>query len=278
MTFSIRRLSLTAGLIVVAAGAGANYAYEAPATEGDDEEGLRLVVNVPANRLYVYEDGVRTRTYAVSVGLQGYETPAGSYTIREVIWNPWWHPPQSDWAAGRKPEPPGESNPMGRVKLNFGPLLYIHGTSAYQSLGAPASRGCVRMRNSDVIELARLVHEYASPKVDGETLDMLIDSPSMTRTIRLAKRVKFTAEYNVATVDDGFLILYPDVYKRMRSKVRDEVEQTLRDSGIDMADVNRDHLERLLEKSSTTRVAISLEDLVAPTPVAAGEAANSRER
>lgn len=277
MTFSIRRLSLTAGLIVVAAGAGANYAYETPATEGDDE-GLRIVVNVPANRLYVYEDGVRTRTYAVSVGLQGYETPAGSYSIREVIWNPWWHPPQSDWAAGRKPEPPGESNPMGRVKLNFGPLLYIHGTSAYQSLGTPASRGCVRMRNSDVIELARLVHEYASPKVEDETLDKLVDSPSMTRTIRLAKAVKFTAEYNVATVDDGFLILYPDVYKRMRSKVRDEVEQTLRDSGIDMADVNRDHLERLLEKSSTTRVAISLEELVAPTPVAAGEAASNRER
>ena len=277
MTFSIRRLSLTAGLILVAAGAGANYAYQTPAAEGD-EEGLHLVVNVPANRLYVYENGVRTRTYAVSVGLQGYETPAGSYRIREVIWNPWWHPPQSNWAAGRKPEPPGESNPMGRVKLNFGPLLYIHGTSAYQSLGTPASRGCVRMRNSDVIELAQLVHEYASPKVESETIARLIDSPTMTRTIRLAKPVKFTAEYNVATVDDGFLILYPDVYRRVRSKVRSEVEQTLRDSGIDMADVNSDHLERLLEKSSTTRVAISLEDLVAPAPVAAGEGPDNRER
>jgi murein L,D-transpeptidase YcbB/YkuD len=277
MRLNIRRLSLTAGLIVTAAGAGANYAYNTPAAEASDD-GLHLVVNVPANRLYVYENGVRTRTYAVSVGLAGYETPAGNYRIREVIWNPWWHPPESNWAAGRKPEPPGESNPMGRVKLNFGPLLYIHGTSAYQSLGNPASRGCVRMRNSDVIELARLVHEYASPDLDPERLETLIESPTMTRTLRLSRPVTFTAEYNVATVDDGFLILYPDVYKRVRSKVRDEVAATLLENGIDMADVNSEHLERLLDKSSTTRVAISLEDLVAPAAVAAGDTEGARER
>lgn len=277
MRLTARRLAVTAGLIVAVAGAGANYAYNPPAVEGSDE-GLRLVVNVPANRLYVYENGVRTRTYAVSVGLKGYETPAGNYSIREVIWNPWWHPPQSNWAAGRKPEPPGESNPMGRVKLNFGPLLYIHGTSEYQSLGNPASRGCVRMRNSDVIELARLVHEYASPKVDPALLETLVGTSTMTRTIRLATPVKFTAEYNVATVDDGFLILYPDVYNRVRSKVRDEVAQTLRESGIDIANVNREHLDRLLEKSSTTRVAISLDELVAPAAVAAGDTEAERQR
>ena len=276
MKFSIRRLSIAAGLIVAAAGAGANYAYHTPASDGA-EEGLRLVVNVPANRLYVYENGVRTRTYAVSVGLQGYETPAGSYTIREVIWNPWWHPPASNWARGRTPEPPGESNPMGRAKLNFGPLLYIHGTSAYQAIGTPASRGCVRMRNDDVIEIARLVHSYASPKVDPDLIDTLEESPSMTRTIRLARPVKFEAEYNVATVDDGYLILYPDVYKRMRSKVRDEVEKTLRENGVDPKRVNRDHLDRLLDKASTRRVAISLEDLVSPAAVAdAGQ--NDSER
>ncbi|HEX2168168.1 MAG TPA: L,D-transpeptidase [Longimicrobiales bacterium] len=277
MNTSIRLLSLTAGLILIAAGAGANYAYNTPVNDPSDE-GLHLVVNVPANRLYVYEDGVRTRTYAVSVGLRGYETPAGEYSIREVIWNPWWHPPQSDWAAGREPEPPGESNPMGRVKLNFGPLLYIHGTSAYQSLGNPASRGCVRMRNSDVIELARLVHEYASPKLDTDKLETLIDSPTMTRTIRLSKSVKFTAEYDVATIDDGFLILYPDVYDRVRSKVRDEVAETLRENGIDIDDVDREHLDRLLEKSATTRVAISLEELVASPAVAARESDDTRER
>jgi hypothetical protein len=124
------------------------------------------------------------------------------------------------------------------------------------------------MRNDDVIEIARLVHSYASPKVDPDLIDTLEESPSMTRTIRLARPVKFVAEYNVATVDDGYLILYPDVYKRMRSKVRDEVEKTLRENGVDPKRVNRDHLDRLLDKSSTRRVAISLEDLVSPAAVA----------
>lgn len=31
--------------------------------------------------------------------------------------------------------------------------IYIHGTNAEQELGTPASHGCVRMSNSDVIEL-----------------------------------------------------------------------------------------------------------------------------
>jgi hypothetical protein len=135
------------------------------------------------------------------------------------------------------------------------------------------------MRNSDVIELARLVHQYASPKVKTELLETLEETPGMTRTIRLSQSVKFTAEYNVATVDEGFLILYPDVYKRVRSKVRDEVEQTLRESGIDVDAVNPDHLDRLLEKSSTRRVAISLDELLAPSAsgIAADDSESSRE-
>src|SRR5690606_41182688 len=102
----------------------------------------------------------------------------------------------------------------------------------------------------------------ASPKVAAETLETLIAWATMTRTIRLSDAVRFTAVYNVATVDDGFAILFPDVYKRVRSKVRDEVEETLRSNGIALEDVNREHLERLLEKSSRKSVAISLEELV----------------
>lgn len=265
MTTTIRRTAIVAGIVLAGAGAGVNYASVGPADAVDERnDELHLVVNIPANRLYVYENGERTRTYAVSVGLRGYETPPGEYSIREVIWNPWWHPPSSDWARGRKPESPGEANPMGRVKLNFGPLLYIHGTAEYQALSQPASRGCVRMRNSDVIELTRLIHQYASPRVKPELIDQLEASETMTRTIRLSQAVKFTAEYTVATVDDGFLILYPDIYNRVRSQVRDEVEETLEREGVDLRQVNREHLERLLEKSSTRRVAISLQELTSP--------------
>ena len=37
--------------------------------------------------------------------------------------------------------------------------IYIHGTRHEDKIGTPASCGCVRMRNADVIELFDLVDE-----------------------------------------------------------------------------------------------------------------------
>jgi lipoprotein-anchoring transpeptidase ErfK/SrfK len=38
-------------------------------------------------------------------------------------------------------------------------LIYIHGTKHEDQIGSPASHGCIRMRNRDVIELFDLVEE-----------------------------------------------------------------------------------------------------------------------
>ncbi|MEY2601730.1 MAG: hypothetical protein QOJ36_1049 [Verrucomicrobiota bacterium] len=38
-------------------------------------------------------------------------------------------------------------------------FIYIHGTKHEDEIGAPASHGCIRMRNADVIELFELVDE-----------------------------------------------------------------------------------------------------------------------
>jgi murein L,D-transpeptidase YcbB/YkuD len=264
MTIDLRRLSIATlfALAVSAAAAGTAHAADSGRSANPADDGLHLVLNVAGNWLYVYENGERIRTYPVSVGLPGYETPNGDYTIREVIWNPWWHPPNSDWARGRTVESPGSpTNPMGRIKLHFAPLLYIHGTPESEALGFPASRGCVRMSNADVIELTRLIHERASPRVSAELLDQLEASPTQTRTIRLQRAVRFTAHYEVATVENGFLIIYPDIYGLMKKQLRDQVEHALERNGVNLRHVNRDHLERLLEKSGTRRVAISLEEL-----------------
>jgi L,D-transpeptidase YbiS len=37
--------------------------------------------------------------------------------------------------------------------------IYIHGTNQEEKIGEPASHGCIRMRNADVIELFDLVDE-----------------------------------------------------------------------------------------------------------------------
>ncbi len=38
-------------------------------------------------------------------------------------------------------------------------FIYIHGTKHEDKIGLPASHGCIRMRNDDVIELFELVNE-----------------------------------------------------------------------------------------------------------------------
>src|SRR5919108_2011507 len=234
MKQSLRRLALSLLVIACVAGTGVGVDLAArTAPRGAKDPELQLLLNVAGNRLDVYERGRRTQSYKVSVGLRGYETPRGEYRIRDIIWNPWWHPPNSAWARGRKVEPPGPKNPMGRVKMNFAPLLYIHGTPEDQALGGPASRGCVRMRNEDVIELARLVHRYGSPRLNFSIIDRLIRSPSQTRKVTLARPVPLTALYQVAAVRDGFLIIYPDIYSRVGRKLRDQVEIVLEQNGVD---------------------------------------------
>lgn len=259
-------------LVLVIAGAGFSLARQ---DRLDGEPPLRLVLNVPAHRLYVYENGEQTRVYRVSVGMPGYQTPAGSYAIRSVIWNPWWHPPRSEWARDRKPEPPGETNPMGRVKLNFAPLLYIHGTVERDLLGDPASHGCVRMINEDLIELTRLVHGHLTPKLAEATLAELEASPTMTRTFNLPRSVPFEVVYQVATVRDGFLVIYPDVYERV-SDYSTKVTQVLEREGVDMGRVNWDRLDPLLEKGRHTKVAISMDELLSVGAPAGSDGAAPR--
>ncbi len=44
-----------------------------------------------------------------------------------------------------------------RNENTFQRYIYIHGTNDENSLGRPASHGCVRMKNREVIELFDLV-------------------------------------------------------------------------------------------------------------------------
>jgi lipoprotein-anchoring transpeptidase ErfK/SrfK len=47
-------------------------------------------------------------------------------------------------------------NRLGRVD-SMRRYIYIHGTADEASIGTPASHGCIRMRNADVVELFGLV-------------------------------------------------------------------------------------------------------------------------
>lgn len=196
---------------------------------------MEIVVNIPAGRLDVLQDGERIRSYPVSVGLPRFATPTGQAGIQRMVWNPSWTPPESDWARDERPAAPGWSNPMGRVKMHLFRDYYVHGTPARNErhLGRPASHGCIRMRNADVMELARLVLRADGSPVSDETLDRLAANPGMTREMRLSGRVRVRIEYRLAELGSDSVTLHPDVYARASGRYADAVRQELRMLGED---------------------------------------------
>ena len=108
--------------------------------------------------LNLYIDGKLVKQYPVAVGQSAYPTPTGDFVVTEKIENPTWTPPNSPWAAGLEPVPPGTNNPLGTRWIGTSaPLVGIHGTPSDWSIGTAASHGCVRMHISDVEDLFKRV-------------------------------------------------------------------------------------------------------------------------
>jgi lipoprotein-anchoring transpeptidase ErfK/SrfK len=109
--------------------------------------GAVIVVRRTSHRLYLYDGGRFWHTFGVAVGQSIYPTPLGSFYIAVKQRNPWWYPPNTAWAAGATPIPPGPGNPLGTrwMGLSWGGIG-IHGTPDSASIGYSASHGCIRMR------------------------------------------------------------------------------------------------------------------------------------
>ncbi len=105
-----------------------------------------IVIRRTSNKLLLYKGMKPWRTFTVATGQAIYPTPLGRFEI-QVRWkDPWWYPPNSPWAQGAKPIPPGPGNPLGTRWMGISsPGVGIHGTPDPASLGYSASHGCIRM-------------------------------------------------------------------------------------------------------------------------------------
>ena len=188
----MKRLWLaTFAMLSLAAIAAITIPGRAPEAE-EAAAALQLQVDLSERQLHVIEDGEITRSYPVAVGKPSYPTPKGSFNIRRIIWNPRWVPPDSKWARDKTAKAPGEpGNPMGRVKIFFSePDYYIHGTREVDSLGEAESHGCIRMRNSDVIALARTVMAAGGKPVKQSFVQRVINRVRSTHEVRLSRAVQ----------------------------------------------------------------------------------------
>jgi hypothetical protein len=109
-----------------------------------------IVIDRGANSLQLFNGDQPWRSFSVATGRAQYPTPTGSFRIVDMQTNPWWRPPDSAWAKGLKPIPPGPGNPLGTRWMGLtAPGVGIHGTPDAASIGYSASHGCIRMLISD---------------------------------------------------------------------------------------------------------------------------------
>jgi len=255
-----------AGLVALAALSLLASRSPAPRDPAPDGE-LRLELNLPARRLDVSVYGEILRSHVVAVGEATFPTPLGSFEITRIIWNPWWYPPPSDWAAGKEITPPGPKNPMGRVKLYFRELYFIHGTPDTKSLGCAASHGCIRMANEDAVALARLVHAYGVPGADETEIDRLVANPASTRHVVLERPVPFEVVYRVAEVWNGELLVHPDIYRRVRDTLPEEILAALAHAGFTGGEIDSiavESLARHAPRPAEPTLSVPLEAVVLP--------------
>ncbi|WP_254947611.1 L,D-transpeptidase [Cyanobium sp. N.Huapi 1H5] len=133
---------------------------------------LQLVLDRRKRLLKVMEGDRERRRFRVGVGMPGWETPVGSFSVIEKTAYPIWEHP----AKGVR-IPPGPTNPLGsrwigfhrdckgRRGFNGQEHLEVkgcvtsgfHGTPNRDSVGGAVSHGCVRLFDEDVKELFEMV-------------------------------------------------------------------------------------------------------------------------
>jgi lipoprotein-anchoring transpeptidase ErfK/SrfK len=112
--------------------------------------GAVIVIRRGANELRYYQGSRLMRKFGVATGQSVYPTPTGTFDIVDKQLNPWWLPPDSPWAKGKEPIPPGPGNPLGTRWMGLSaPGVGIHGTPDDASIGYSASHGCIRMHIPD---------------------------------------------------------------------------------------------------------------------------------
>jgi lipoprotein-anchoring transpeptidase ErfK/SrfK len=139
----------------------------------------KIDVSICEQRLVVRRGDETLRSYPVSTSRFGLgteegsmKTPTGRFRIAEKIGG---DAPSGTVFLSRVPLKPGDPLPptedlvMSRILWLDGleeenantreRFIYIHGTKHEDKIGQPASHGCIRMRNEDVIDLFDLVDE-----------------------------------------------------------------------------------------------------------------------
>lgn len=240
------------------------------------EPDIEITVDVPAFRLTLWQNGKEVKTYAVGVGRKDFPISIGEKQASEIIWNPDWIPPNSEWVTGRKGVKAGEvirasdpRNPLGKLKIPLGYGYLIHQAAAPTDLGNLVSHGCIRMLRTDLYDLAEKIVAARSLPVSAKK----IANAKVTKNTVIAKLDEPLAvdiNYDTQVVEGGYLHLYPDVYERGTNTVK-ALRAELESSGVDASALDDATLKAMLARvNAKQKYVVSVESITAGRALADG--------
>jgi lipoprotein-anchoring transpeptidase ErfK/SrfK len=202
----------------------------------------RVVVNIPAFRMDVFQAGTLIKSYKVGIGYPEFPLPQGLRKAQLIIFNPTWTPPDSPWVNSMAVTP-GEviaagskQNPLGPIKIPIGSPSLIHGGKPPAKIGTFASHGCVGMTNAQVKDLAKVLAQASQTELSGQTMAAYLKNRTKTRTVKLATMVPVELRYETIVVEDGKVHIYRDVYDQ-NTNTEENLRVVLEANGISFEDL-----------------------------------------
>jgi len=213
----------------------------------------RVVVNIPAFRMDLFQDGSLVKSYKVGIGYPEFPLPFGLRKANQIIFNPTWTPPDSPWVAKMKNVTAGETvkagdkdNPLGPIKIPIGLPSLIHGGKAPSKIGKFASHGCVGLTTPQVKDFAAQLAKVSNTSeiTDGEIASYLEDKEK-TKTVKLKQTVPVELRYETIVLEDGKLHLYRDVYAQ-DTNTEENLRAVLEANGVRLEDLSEQQRTEIL--------------------------------
>lgn len=220
-----------------------------------NEPNIRLTLNIPSFRLTLWQNDKEVKSYFIGVGMKEHPLFIGDREARELIWNPAWIPPDSDWVSEMKGVTPGEvikasdpRNPLGKMKIPLGNHYLIHQARGMRDVGNLVSHGCVRMPRPDLYDLADKIIAARNAPVSSKRIAAAKRSLK-TLVVRLEEPVPMDINYDTLVVEDGVLHIYPDVYGRGTNRPA-QLREELQAANIDVSNLKDDTMRKMLRKAN----------------------------
>jgi hypothetical protein len=215
----------------------------------------RVVVNIPAFRMDLFEDGSLVKSYKVGIGYPEFPLPQGLRKAQTIIFNPTWTPPDSPWVEKMKNVTAGETvaagdknNPLGPIKIPIGLPSLIHGGKSPAKIGKFASHGCVGLTNAQVKDFAAQLGKASNTnEISTQTINTYLQDKEQTKTVKLDQPVPVELRYETIVLEaDGKLHIYKDVYAQ-DTNTEENLRQVLEAHGVKLEALSEQQRQQALD-------------------------------